>query len=244
MFNQQLWHVPMVSEAIFKQLPLLQEELQENLRHIATSHHDVRFASSLAIEDMVITEVIARLKLPIKVFTLNTGKLHKETLELLAAINTRFPTLQITQYEPKEEALRDFDRKHGIHSIYESLEQRKLCCHIRKIEPLQRALTGADAWITGQRRAQSTTRSELAYEEWDEQRGIAKFNPLYAWREDAVWGYSKAHKLPLNKLYENGYPSIGCEPCTRPIRLHEDIRAGRWWWEQQNSKECGLHQQQ
>lgn len=243
MFSPQLWHAPEVSEAVFDHLPKLQEELEQNLRYISEKHQDVRFATSLAVEDMVITEVIARLNLPIKVFTLNTGKLHKETLELLEATRLRFPDLHIEEFHPQEEVVQDFDTNHGISSIYESLEQRKLCCGIRKIEPLNRALEGADAWLTGQRRSQSTTRTELPFEEKDEQRGIAKFNPIFAWEEEDVWGYMKAHDLPLNKLYEKGYPSIGCEPCTRPIKIEEDIRAGRWWWENKDSKECGLHQQ-
>ena len=243
MFSPQLWHAPVVSEATFRHLPTLQQELEQNLRTISANHKDVRFASSLAVEDMVITEVIARLKLPITVFTLNTAKLNPETLELLEATRQHFPELHIEEYHPQEEAVRHFDKNHGISSIYDSLEQRKLCCGIRKIEPLNRALDGADAWLTGQRRSQSATRTELPFKEKDPQRGITKFNPIFAWEEEAVWAYVQAHDLPLNALYKKGYPSIGCEPCTRPIRLSEDIRAGRWWWENKDSKECGLHQQ-
>lgn len=243
MFSPQLWHAPIVSEATFRQLPTLEKALEQHLRYIVDNYKDVRFASSLAVEDMVITDAIARLKLPIKVFTLNTGKLHQETLELLEATRQRYPDLQIEEYHPQEDAVRDFDTNHGISSIYESLEQRKLCCGIRKIEPLNRALEGAEAWLTGQRRSQSATRTELPFEERDEQRDIAKFNPIFAWEEEDVWAYVEAHELPLNQLYKKGYPSIGCEPCTRPIRLSEDIRAGRWWWENKDSKECGLHQQ-
>ena len=243
MFSPQLWHPPVVSEVTFSQLPTLEEELEHYLRYIANNHKDVRFASSLAVEDMVITDAIARLKLPIKVFTLSTGKLHQETIELLAETRQRYPDLQIEEYYPLEEAAHNFDINHGMSSIYESLEQRKLCCAIRKIEPLNRALKGADAWLTGQRRSQSATRTELPFEEKDEQRGIAKFNPIFAWEEEAIWAYVETHVLPLNQLYKKGYPSIGCEPCTRPIKLSEDIRAGRWWWENKDSKECGLHQQ-
>ena len=243
MFSPQLWHPPVVSDAIFRHLPKLQEELEQNLRYISEQYQDVRFASSLAVEDMVITEVIARLKLPIKVFTLNTGKLHQETLDLMAETQARFPELELVQYHPEEQAAHDFDTNHGISSIYDSLEQRKLCCHIRKIEPLNRALEGADAWLSGQRRSQSATRTDLPFEERDEQRAIAKFNPIFAWSEEAVWAYVQANDLPLNSLYNKGYPSIGCEPCTRPIKIEEDIRAGRWWWENKDSKECGLHQQ-
>ena len=242
MLRPQLWHAPLVSDATFNQLPIHQKTLEQRLAFIAENHQAVRFASSLAVEDMVITDVIARLELPIKVFTLNTGKLHKETLELITAIESRFPTLQFEQYHPADNAVQDFENNHGISSIYERLDARKLCCYIRKIEPLNRALIGADAWLTGQRRSQSTTRTELSFEEQDEQRRMVKFNPIFDWSEEDIWAYVKSHDLPLNKLYEKGYPSIGCEPCTRPIKLSEDIRAGRWWWENKNSKECGLHQ--
>ena len=242
MFSPQLWQAPTADNNAFEQLPRLKKELENHLAFISKHYKAVRFASSLAVEDMVITEVISRLNLPIKVFTLDTGKLHQETLQLLNQTREHFPNLTIETFEPLSDAVVAFDNEHGISSIYDSLEQRKLCCSIRKLEPLNRALKDADAWITGQRREQSSTRTALPFEERDELRGITKFNPLYAWDEATVWAYIKSYDLPINKLYENGYPSIGCEPCTRPIRINEEIRAGRWWWEHKNSKECGLHQ--
>ena len=125
--------------------------------------------------------------------------------------------------------------------MYESIELRKQCCYIRKVEPLNRALAAAPAWLTGQRRSQSVTRGDLPFEETDHARGIAKFNPIFDWQDDDVWAYAQTADLPLNALYNQGYPSIGCEPCTRPVKWDEDIRAGRWWWESKDSKECGLH---
>ena len=242
MFNPQLWHAPVVSDVTFRQLSKLKQQLESDLRDIADNYADVRFASSLAVEDMVITEVIDRLKLPIKVFTLNTGELHQETLELFQQAQERFKNLQLEENIHDAESVRDIDENHGISSNIDSLEHRKLCCSIRKIEPLNRALEGADAWLTGQRQSQSSTRTKLTLKAQDAPRASANFNPIFAWEEDDVWAYVKNYDLHVNRLYENGYPSVGCEPCTRPIKLSEDIRAGRWWWENKDSKECGLHQ--
>ena len=144
-------------------------------------------------------------------------------------------------FRPLPEAAAAFEREHGAASIYEHIERRRQCCHIRKIEPLNRALSDAPAWLTGQRRSQADSRSRLDFEETDHARGIAKFNPIFDWEEADVWAYAARHQVPLNALYRQGYPSIGCEPCTRPVKRGENIRAGRWWWENQSSQECGLH---
>lgn len=241
MFKPELWQKPIPSAADLAQVTTLTSELEQRLSAIAQQYPSSKFASSLALEDMVITDVIARLALPIEVFTLDTGKLNAETLALLPALAERYPDLNITVYQPQASAAQAFEQQYGAGAMYESVELRRQCCHIRKIEPLNRALEGAQAWLSGQRREQSATRTELAYQELDSARQIPKFNPLYDWTEVAIWAYAQKHQLLINALYEQGYPSIGCEPCTRPIKLGEDIRAGRWWWENSDSKECGLH---
>lgn len=214
--------------------------LAERLARIAGSHRNVKFASSLAAEDMLITHVILRQQLPITVFTLNTGRLHAETLGMIDRIKSRYG-YDVVQYAPQADAVEQYVTEHGANAFYESVDLRKACCRIRKVEPLGRALADADAWLTGQRREQSVTREELAFAEQDDARGIAKYNPLFDWTQAQVWAYLTARDVPVNPLHARGYPSIGCEPCTRAIRPGEDSRAGRWWWESRDSKECGLH---
>jgi len=214
--------------------------LAERLARIAGSHRNVKFASSLAAEDMLVTHVILRQQLPITVFTLNTGRLHAETLGMLDQIKSRYG-YDVAQYAPQADAVETYVAEHGANAFYESVDLRKACCQIRKVEPLGRALADADAWLTGQRREQSVTREELAFAEHDDARGIAKYNPIFDWTEAQVWAYLTARDVPVNPLHARGYPSIGCEPCTRAIRPGEDSRAGRWWWESRDSKECGLH---
>jgi phosphoadenosine phosphosulfate reductase len=217
-----------------------QQELESALRDINARYPRAALASSLSVEDMVITDAIARLHLPIAVFTLDTGRLHKETLGLIDRVQEQYG-LVIKVFHPVTEQVLHYVSKHGANAFYESVELRKRCCGIRKVEPLNRALKDRDAWITGQRRAQSVTRDALALEEHDADRGIAKFNPLAAWTDAQVADYVKQHNVPVNPLHARGYPSIGCEPCTRAIKPGEDPRAGRWWWESADSKECGLH---
>lgn len=210
------------------------------LTRIAQEFSPAVFASSLAAEDMVLTDLILQAKLPIRVFTLQTGRLHKETLAVLDAVRARYG-VDIEQYAPDTAAVEAYVNTHGANAFYESIELRKACCHIRKVEPLNRALAGNKAWITGQRRAQSSTRNDLAVQEDDTAHSMQKFNPLADWSEDDVWHYIRSYHVPYNALHDRGYPSIGCEPCTRAIQPGEDIRAGRWWWEQEHQKECGLH---
>ena len=176
----------------------------------------------------------------IRIITLNTGKLNPETAALIAETNARYQT-ELEVFYPNQQTTDEFEAEFGTTAMYDSVELRRRCCHIRKIEPLNRALHNAPAWLTGQRRSQSETRSELNFEELDTGRNIAKFNPIFDWEEQDVWAYAHEHQVPLNALYHQGYPSIGCEPCTRPVKLGENIRAGRWWWESKDSKECGLH---
>jgi len=216
------------------------DRLHAFIDQIATRHAKIKLASSLAAEDMVLTHAILSRALPIGIFSLNTGRLHAETLEMIDRIRTRYG-YEIEQLHPQAEAIDEYVKTHGLNAFYESVELRKRCCEIRKVEPLNRALAGVDAWVTGQRREQSVTRAELHEEELDAARNIAKYNPLADWSEGEVWAYLKLYDVPVNPLHARGYPSIGCEPCTRAVRPGEDSRAGRWWWESRDSKECGLH---
>lgn len=214
--------------------------LELALMRIATEHENVALASSLSAEDMVITDAIARLRLPITVFTLDTGRLHQETVDLIGAVQARYG-LKIEVYRPDKADVAAFVAAHGRDGFYDGVAQRKLCCSIRKVAPLGRALTGRDAWITGQRREQAHSRAALAEREHDDERDIAKYNPLAAWSWADVLDYVGRFEAPMSPLYARGYASIGCEPCTKPVRPGEDPRAGRWWWENEDSKECGLH---
>jgi phosphoadenosine phosphosulfate reductase len=210
------------------------------LERVAAEFSPAVFASSLAAEDMVLTDLILRAKLPIRIFTLETGRLHKETVAMLDKIREVYGH-EVEAYRPEAAAVDAYVAQNGLNAFYDSVEMRKECCRIRKVEPLNRALAGNRAWITGQRRAQSTTRAELAVQEDDAAHGMVKFNPLADWSEEDVWAYIRANDVPYNPLHDRGYPSIGCEPCTRAIQPGEDVRAGRWWWENPDSKECGLH---
>jgi phosphoadenosine phosphosulfate reductase len=210
------------------------------LERIAAEFTPAVFASSLAAEDMVLTDLILRAKLPIGVFTLQTGRLHAETLSMIDRIRETYG-YEVAQYKPEPQAVEAYVNQNGLNAFYDSVDLRKECCRIRKVEPLKRALEGKKAWITGQRRAQSTTRAELHVKERDEGHGLEKFNPLADWSETDVWRYIRDNGVPYNPLHDKGYPSIGCEPCTRAIQPGEDVRAGRWWWENPESKECGLH---
>ncbi|CAM2148936.1 Adenosine 5'-phosphosulfate reductase [Pararobbsia alpina] len=216
------------------------ERLEARLDAIAAKHSRVKFASSLAAEDMLVTHVILTRKLGITVFSLNTGRLHAETLGMIDRVRERYG-YDIEQWYPDPAAVEAYVKDHGLNAFYESVDLRKSCCGIRKVEPLNRALAGVEAWVTGQRREQSVTRTELSEQEHDDARGIEKYNPLAEWSESDVWAYLKHFDVPVNPLHARGYPSIGCEPCTRAIRPGEDSRAGRWWWESRDTKECGLH---
>ncbi|MGK6352767.1 phosphoadenylyl-sulfate reductase [Parapedobacter sp. DT-150] len=198
------------------------------------------FSTSFGIEDQVITHLIFSNDLPIRVFTLETGRLFPETYYVWNR------TLEIYQkdieaYFPDTHAVEQLISQKGPSSFYESVENRKECCRIRKIEPLHRALEGAECWITGIRAEQSDNRQGMAQVEWDEGNQLVKFHPLYQWSLDEVWAYAKKHHIPYNPLHDKGFPSIGCAPCTRAVREGEDFRAGRWWWEDTSKKECGLH---
>jgi len=200
----------------------------------------ISFASSLGEEDQIITDMIARDFPQIEVFTLDTGRLFPETYDLIAKTQKRY-NINFVIYSPDARRLEEMVRSKGINLFYESVDNRKLCCGVRKVEPLQRALAKVDAWICGLRRAQSVTRSQVQTIEWDEANQKIKVNPLAAWSYDDVKNYIKEHNVDVNPLHAKGFISIGCSPCTRAVKPGEDIRAGRWWWEQSESKECGLH---
>ncbi len=199
-------------------------------------------ATSLGAEDMVLTDLIARHALPIAIATLDTGMLHAETLELLARAQRHYG-LEIEAWRPDADAARDFVARHGSQAMYASVDLRHACCALRKLEPLSRMLQGRAAWVTGLRREQSAARGQAARRETDAQ-GRIKFSPLLDWTQGDVWHYITLHAVPYNPLHDQFFPSIGCAPCTRAVALGEDIRAGRWWWEQEGAKECGLHVEQ
>jgi phosphoadenosine phosphosulfate reductase len=207
---------------------------------IVADFGNVAFASSLGAEDMVLTDAILTTGLPIAIFTLDTGRLPRETLDLLDRIRHRYAH-EIEVYRPDAAEVAGYVAEFGLNAFYQSVDLRQRCCHIRKVKPLARALAGRDAWLTGLRRAQAVTRADLPPREFDATHGLIKFNPLADWSEQQVWAYIHERKVPYNALHDRGYPSIGCEPCTRAIRPGEDIRAGRWWWESSESKECGIH---
>lgn len=212
----------------------------KTLVDIAAQFSPAALASSLSAEDMVLTDAIARAELPIAVFVLNTGRLHADTLDLIEKVRAHYG-LPVTVYAPDPEAVAHYERRHGRDAFYGDLGLRQRCCEIRKVQPLRRALQGRRAWITGQRREQSAARQDLPVREYDAVHGLEKFNPLAEWTEREVWDYLRANRVPYNRLYDQGYRSIGCAPCTRPVLPGEDPRAGRWWWEQAGHQECGLH---
>jgi phosphoadenosine phosphosulfate reductase len=215
-------------------------EARDLLARIARDCHPAALASSLSAEDMLLADLIAGERLPIEIFVLDTGRLHGDTLELIPRLEQRYG-IQVRVWQPQPAAVREYVINFGGNGFYRSPELRKQCCHIRKVEPLARALAGKRAWITGMRSAQSALRAAIQLEEWDVVHGLKKFNPLAAWREDEVWDYIRRNGVPYNPLHDQGYPSIGCAPCTRPVVEGEEARAGRWWWEHAEKKECGLH---
>ena len=198
------------------------------------------FSTSFGVEDQVLTHFIFSNNLPIRVFTLETGRLFPETYYVWNRTLETYKK-EIEAYFPETNAVQRLIREKGPSSFYESVENRKECCRIRKIEPLQRALEGAECWITGIRAEQSGNRQDMSQLEWDPGHQLIKFHPIYHWSLDEVWKYAKANHIPYNPLHDRGFPSIGCAPCTRAIGEGEDFRAGRWWWEDQSKKECGLH---
>jgi len=200
----------------------------------------ISLSSSLGLEDQVLTEIVSRISPATEIFTLDTGRLFPETYDLIDLTSKKYKKA-IKIYFPDSKEVEEMVAEKGINLFYDSIENRKLCCGIRKIQPLKRALKGLDAWITGLRREQSVTRTNLNIVEWDEANQLLKVNPLINWTEEDVWDYIEKKNVPYNKLHKQGFASIGCQPCTRAIEDGEDVRAGRWWWENPETKECGLH---
>jgi phosphoadenosine phosphosulfate reductase len=200
----------------------------------------IALSSSLGIEDQVLTHIVCNIDRTTKIFTLDTGRLFAETYDLIHRTNHKYG-IKMSVYFPNAEHVEEMVGAKGINLFFESVENRKLCCNIRKIEPLKRAFAGLAVWICGLRREQSVTRQHMQKIEWDEANNLIKLNPLIDWTEEEVREFIKTNGIPYNPLHDKGFPSIGCQPCTRAIFPGEDIRAGRWWWENPDTKECGLH---
>jgi phosphoadenosine phosphosulfate reductase len=231
---------PELTEALQTSVNKKRVQLVSVLKQAASQFPAITFANSFGAEDMVLTDVIVREQLPIEIFSLDTGRLPVETYELMAETESKYG-IKLKVYFPKHETVEDYVRTKGINAFYESIELRKACCHMRKVEPLGRALKSKQAWITGMRAEQAVTRANLPVQEFDQSNGLEKFNPLSDWTEQEIWAYIRLHEVPYNKLHDAFYPSIGCAPCTRAVAMGEDVRAGRWWWENPENKECGLH---
>jgi phosphoadenosine phosphosulfate reductase len=210
------------------------------LRQAVSDYGKVVYANSLGSEAMVLTDLIWTHVPEIDIVSVDTGRLPEETLGLLERLERRY-NRRIKVYYPDAKSVERYVREHGINGFYSSLGQRLSCCEIRKVEPFKRAVAGYSAWVTGVRREQSEQRRNGLPVERDEQNDMAKISPLLDWTEAQIWTYIRAHQLYYSPLHDRGYPSIGCAPCTRPIEPGQDLRAGRWWWEQSNSRECGLH---
>jgi phosphoadenosine phosphosulfate reductase len=216
--------------------------LEEGVKRVANEFQtEIVFSTSFSIEDQTITHAILSQRLPIAVFTLDTGRLFAETYSVWISTNDNYHT-KIKAYYPNRELLELFVQQKGPNAFYESVENRKQCCHIRKVEPLKRALADNKVWITGLRAEHSAAREHLKIVEWDEGNQIIKYHPLLHWTTDEVKKYIRQHNIPYNVLHDKGFVSIGCAPCTRAIKQGEDFRAGRWWWEDNSKKECGLHE--
>ena len=221
-----------INEKTKKVISLIQKNIEK--------YNSVTFANSLGAEDMVLVDLIQKHKLNVEIFSIDTGRLPSETYNLIQKVEDKYQ-FKIKLYFPNQENVEHYVNTYGINAFYNSLDLRKSCCAIRKVEPLNRALKDKKVWITGMRQEQSQTRFALKEEEFDEVHQSQKLNPLSTWSELEVWAYIKINDVPYNTLHDQFYPSIGCAPCTRAISAGEDIRAGRWWWEDPQNKECGLH---
>lgn len=216
------------------------DQTRSVLANAVRDYAPVIFANSLGAEDMVLTDLINKYQPDIEMFSLDTGRLPPETYDLMQEVRARY-NVPLKIFFPAASRIEEYVAQNGVNGFYDSVELRKSCCHIRKVEPLRRALSGKRAWITGMRREQAPTRGVLQVSVFDADNGLQKFNPLLDWSNADVWEYLKQYEVPYNKLHDRFYPSIGCAPCTRAITPGEDIRSGRWWWEDTQNKECGLH---
>ncbi|MDR0575070.1 MAG: phosphoadenylyl-sulfate reductase [Tannerella sp.] len=214
---------------------------EELLRYFLYEYGDrIALASSLGLEDQALTDMILKIKKNARIFTIDTGRLFPETYSLIDKTNMKY-AFRMEVYFPESKPVEEYVYMNGINAFYESVEKRKKCCNVRKIQPLQRALSTLDVWICGLRQEQSVTRTGINAVEWDEANGLIKVNPLACFSEQDVWAYIRKHCVPYNVLHDKKFPSIGCQPCTRAVSSGEDIRSGRWWWEDPEHKECGLH---
>lgn len=214
---------------------------EEVLRFFLNEYADrVALASSLSIEDQMLTDIIIKIRKDARIFTIDTGRLFAETYSLIDKTNLKYG-IKMEVYFPESQPVEEYVRTNGINAFYESIEKRKACCNVRKIQPLLRALSTLDVWICGLRQEQSITRNGVQVVEWDEANNLLKVNPLTLFTEEQVWDYIRKNGVPYNTLHDKGFPSIGCQPCTRAVEHGEDIRSGRWWWENPEHKECGLH---
>ena len=214
--------------------------VRQQLADSVREHGRVVYSNSLGAEAMVLTDIIWSHVPEIDIFSIDTGRLHEETYELLEKLQRRYKR-SIRLVYPDAQALEKLVADQGVNGFYHSLESRLACCHVRKVEPFRRAVAGYSAWVTGVRREQSATRAQAQPIEWDTENSMHKVSPLLDWTEEQVWQYIRARKLPYNSLHDRQFPSIGYSPCTRAIQPGENRRAGRWWWEQPESRECGLH---
>lgn len=220
---------------------LQDKSAEEVIRYFLDKYpNKVTLGSSLGAEDQVLLDIMSKCCNNFSVFTLDTGRLFPETYDLIDVTNKKYG-MAIKVFFPDSKQVEEMINSKGINLFYDSIENRKLCCHIRKIEPLKKALPGNEVWVTGLRKDQSLYRFYTKLVEWDSNHNIIKVNPLLNWTEKDVWVYIKQHDVPYNPLHDKGYPSIGCQPCTRAIKSGEDFRAGRWWWEVSENNECGLH---
>jgi phosphoadenosine phosphosulfate reductase len=226
-------------QALSDRLQTLLEGTRALLEKAVREHQDVVYSNSLGAEAMVLTDIIGTYVPEIEIFTLDTGRLHDETLSLLDRLERRYQR-RIQVFAPQAEAIQQYVRDNGINGFYLGIDERQSCCGIRKIEPFKRAIAGHKAWVTGVRREQSAERALGEPLAWDDRYGLWKLSPMLDWTEADVWAYIKARNLPYNPLHDKGYPSIGCAPCTRAVEPGADPRSGRWWWENPESRECGL----
>ena len=235
MYNPLQNYVSQIAEQV--QLLSIEEVIDQLAKQFPGK---VTFSSSFSYEDQLITHKILTNNYPVSIFTLDTGRLFEETYSVWSATNERYHT-KIKAYYPDHNLLEPYVAEHGPNSFYESVEERKSCCYVRKVEPLKRALKGQSVWITGLRAEHSANRHDMPQVEWDESNQIIKYHPILHWTTKEVKDYINEHNIPYNILHDRGFVSIGCAPCTRAIKPGEDFRAGRWWWEDNTKKECGLH---
>jgi phosphoadenosine phosphosulfate reductase len=216
------------------------EATVERLHAAVRDYGRVVYSNSLGAESMVLTDLIWTHAPQIEIFSIDTGRLHEETYQLLERLERRYQR-RIRLYSPDSAAVEAYTNEHGINGFYNGLAERQACCHVRKIEPFRRAIKGAGAWVTGVRHEQSAQRAQAQPVEFDAPNGLYKISPILEWTNEDIWGYIRSHKLPYNPLHDRGYPSIGCSPCTRAVEPGADNRSGRWWWENSDTRECGLH---